>query len=100
MNKYQTDEPPTANLFKIDPEAEAIAIKRVEELRANRDHGRWERALASFGQAAEALATKDYSELDGSLIEAAIEAARADATTGEMMGALKSALGWRAPHEY
>lgn len=100
MNKYQTDEPPAGNLFKIDPEVEAIAIKRVEELRATRDHRRWERAMASFAQAAEELAAKDYSELDGSLIEAAIEAARADATTGEMMGALKSALGWRSPHEY
>ena len=36
----------------------------------------------------------------GELMAAAIEAARADATTGEMMGVLKEALGWAAPHEY
>jgi len=30
---------------------------------------------------------------------AAIEAARANATTGEMMGVLKETLGWGAPHE-
>ena len=100
MNKYRTDDPPPANLFKVDPEVEQIAVKRIKELRANRDHGQWEQAMAKFGKAADALATDDFASLDGSLIEAAIDAARADATTGEMMGVLKSALGWRAPHEY
>ena len=51
-------------------------------------------------------ATKDFAEmkvddLNGSaLMDAAIDAARADATTGEMMGAMKESLGWAAPHEF
>ncbi len=100
LNKYQTDEPPPTGLFEIDPEVEQIAIERVEELRASRDSDRWEKGMQSFAEAAEALAKKDFAALDGSLIEAAIDAAQADATTGEMMGVLKSALGWRPPHEY
>jgi len=100
LNKYQTDEPPPGELFALDPEVEEIAVKRIEELRANRDNRRWEQAMAKFTAAAEALASKDFADLDGSLIEAAIEAARADATTGEMMEVLKGALGWRAPHEF
>jgi len=31
-------------------------------------------------------------------METAIETARADATTGEMMGVLKEALGWGPPY--
>ena len=33
------------------------------------------------------------------LLEATIDAARADATTGEIMGVFKRALGWGPPHE-
>ncbi|GMQ92887.1 MAG: methylmalonyl-CoA mutase family protein [Acidimicrobiia bacterium] len=100
LNKYQTDGPPPTDLFVVESEVEQIAVKRIKELRANRDNDRWERAMCEYAEAAEELATKDYADIDGSLMEAAIDAARADATTGEMMGVLKSALGWTAPHEY
>ena len=54
-----------------------------------------------FEQAARRFAERDVSELgDDELMTTAIDAARADATTGEMMGVLKRALGWGAPHEY
>jgi len=100
LNTYRTDEPPPTNLFRVDPEVEEIAVKRVRELRASRNTDRWETAMQAFADAAAGLAAKDFAELDGTVIDAAIDAARADATTGEMMGVLKSALGWRAPHEY
>ncbi len=99
-NIYVTDEPPPANLFKIDPAVERTAIERVQALRANRDHDAWEQAMGRFAAAAKEFAAKGHADIDGSLIETAIDAARADATTGEMMGVLKDALGWRAPHEY
>ncbi|RLE13045.1 MAG: hypothetical protein DRJ28_08045 [Actinobacteria bacterium] len=79
---------------------EEIAITRIKALRAERDGDRWDQAMHRFTEVAEAMATMDYSDIDGSLMEAAIDAAQADATTGEMMGVLKNALGWRAPHEY
>ncbi len=100
MNKYVTDAPPPANLFKIDPAAEQTAIDRIRTLRAERDQEAWRRSMDAFAEVAGEFARKDYADLDGSLIAAAIGAARADATNGEMMGVLKDALGWRAPHEY
>jgi len=100
LNKYQTDEPPPGDLSTVESEVETIAVRRIKELRAARDDDRWEAAMQQYANAAEALATKEHADIDGSLMDAAIGAARADATTGEMMGVLKSALGWRAPHEY
>ncbi len=100
MNKYVTDAPPPANLFKIDPTAEEAAIDRIRRQRRDRDHAAWESAMAAYTAAAVEFAGRGHADVDGSLIEAAIAAARADATTGEMMGVLKDALGWRAPHEY
>ncbi|MFQ5555818.1 MAG: methylmalonyl-CoA mutase family protein, partial [Acidimicrobiia bacterium] len=100
-NVYVTDEPADVTHFKVDPEVERIAVERIQKLRAERDTGRWEQAMRRLAKAAETLSGKGYEDLgDGELMEAAIEAAAADATTGEMMGALKDALGWRAPHEY
>ena len=50
--------------------------------------------------AAKEFADAQVSDLgEGRLMGAAIEAARADASTGEMMAVLKTALGWAAPHE-
>lgn len=100
LNIYKTEDPLPASPFKVDPEAEAIAVKRIQALRADRDHPQWERAMAEYTKVAEEFAAKEFNQLDGGLIGAAIDAARADATTGEMMDVLKTSLGWRAPHEY
>jgi len=100
LNIYETDGPAPSNLFKVDPEAEGIAIERIQTLRAERDHTTWDKAMATFGAEADLFASRGYEEIDGSLIESAIDAARADATTGEMMSVLKDALGWKAPHEF
>ncbi len=100
LNKYVTNSSPPANLFKIDPEAEQTAIARIQALRADRDSAAWAAAMDAYAGVAKDFAGKEFADLDGTLIEAAIEAAKADATTGEMMGVLKDALGWRAPHEY
>lgn len=87
--------------FTVDPDVERVAIARLQELRANRDAERHETALAAFADAAEQIAGAGLADLDGDgLMETAIEAARADATTGEMMAVMKAAFGWRAPHEY
>lgn len=101
LNCYQTDEEQEPQLFAVDPEVERIAIERIRDHRATRNFGVWERAMHEFEKAAKEFADLQVAELGGDrLMEAAIEAARADATTGEMMGVLKSALGWRAPHEF
>jgi methylmalonyl-CoA mutase N-terminal domain/subunit len=101
MNCYAVDEEATVPVFEVDPEAEAIAVERIQELRATRDAARYEDAMGRFREEAERFAAAETAELrDGRLIEAAIDAARAEASTGEMMGVLKDALGWRAPHVF
>ena len=100
LNCYQTDEPPQTNTFKVDPEVERIAVERVQALRARRDAGRHAAAMAAFDAAVTDFAARDVGALGESrLMPAAIAAAQADATTGELMGVLKQRLGWRAPHE-
>lgn len=101
LNLYQTEEEQSPEIFKVDPEVERVAVDRIQELRSRRDNARWEKAMAKLEEVCTAFADKDVSDLgDDSLMEASIEAARADATTGEMMGVMKKALGWAAPHEY
>jgi methylmalonyl-CoA mutase N-terminal domain/subunit len=101
LNCYEGgDEAPTP-VFEVDPGAEAIAIERIQELRATRDAGRFDEAMGRFREAAATFAAAETADLgDGLLMEAAIDAARAEASTGEMMGVLKDALGWRPPHVF
>ncbi len=100
LNCHQVDEEPEVPIFRVDPEVERAAVERIREHRATRDESRWKRAMTAFEQAAERFARRDVPELgEPELMVAAVEAARADATTGEMMGVLKSALGWGPPHE-
>src|SRR3954452_2337409 len=101
MNCYTVDEEPATPVFQVDPEVEQIAVERIQELRATRDAARYEDAIGRLREAAEDFARREVEGLgDGRLMEAAIDAARAEASTGEMMGALKGALGWRAPHVF
>ena len=101
MNCYVDENEEHPEIFKVDPEVERIAIERIKEHRANRDSARYEKAMEAFAEAATAFERKSVSEVnDHALMNAAIEAAKADATTGEMMGVLKKALGWAAPYEY
>lgn len=101
LNCYETEEEQEPELFTVDPEVERIAVERITEHRATRESGRWEGAMHEFEKAAKEFADRDVAELgDDRLMDAAIDAARADATTGEMMGVLKTALGWGAPHEF
>jgi methylmalonyl-CoA mutase N-terminal domain/subunit len=102
MNCYTTEEDEQSEpTFKVDEEVERIAIERIVELRAKRDAKRYEKAIAAFGASAQAMAKSNLADFNGhGLMETAIEAARADATTGEMMGVMKTAFGWAAPHEY
>jgi methylmalonyl-CoA mutase N-terminal domain/subunit len=101
LNCYQTNGQVQSNLFKVDSEVERIAVERIRELRASRDSARFQRAMGRFTEAARAFAAADVDrQAESQLMPAAIDAARADATTGEMMGVLKEALGWSAPHEF
>src|SRR3954451_7863233 len=101
VNCYTADEEAPTPVFQVDPDVERIAVERIQELRATRDAARFDEAIGRLRDAADAFAQRDVADLgDDRLMEAAIDAARAEASTGEMMGALKGALGWRAPHVF
>jgi len=100
LNCYEVEETEEYQVFELDPEVERVAVERIHDLRARRDSSRWAQAMADLEIAAKTFSERDVAELgDAALMEACIEAARADATNGEMMGALKSGLGWGPPHE-
>jgi methylmalonyl-CoA mutase N-terminal domain/subunit len=94
MNKYESAEVQDIEVFRVNPESERIAVERVRELRARRDAQKWERAMAALDAAAKRCADGEI----GGLMPAMIEASDADATTGELMGALKKHLGWGSPY--
>ncbi len=101
LNCYVTEESRQQELFRVDDEVERIAIDRVVKHRERRDADRFETAMKALHAAAADFARKDVAALgDHQLMDASIEAARAGATTGEMMGVLKQTLGWGAPHEF
>jgi methylmalonyl-CoA mutase N-terminal domain/subunit len=94
MNKFASAEEQEIEVFKVNPGAERVAIERIRELRARRDHGKWERAMAALRDAAKRFAGGER----GLLMPAMIDASDADATTGELMGVLKEAVGWAPPY--
>lgn len=100
LNCYTAEDEAEPQLFNVDPDVERIAVERVRQLRAERDGAAFDRAMEGLDLAAKEFADSTMRQLgDDSLLEAAIDAARADATTGEIMGVLKRHLGWAAPHE-
>lgn len=101
LNCYVAGEEPEPQLFQVDPEVERIAVERIRQLRADRDPVAFDRAIAGLELAAKEFADASVADLgQDALVQAAIDAARADATTGEIMGVLKRHLGWGPPHEF
>lgn len=99
LNCYVTEDEREQEIFRVDPDVERVAIERIRELRARRDSARFERAMDGLDRAASEFAARTVSRLgDNALMLASIEAARSDATTGEMMAVLKRHLGWGPPH--
>jgi methylmalonyl-CoA mutase len=82
VNKYRAPEEPELDLLEIDNTAVRSAqIRRLERIRATRDAGAVERTLAELSRVAESG--------KGNLLAAAIDAARARATVGEISTALE-----------
>jgi methylmalonyl-CoA mutase len=82
VNKYPPAGEEELDVLDIDNEAVREAqIRRLEQTRAARDAAALERGLRRLQQVAESG--------EGNLLEAAVEAARARATVGEISGALE-----------
>ena len=95
VNSYVETEPSplTADLDTsiqtADPEAEASAVRALEQWRAQRDDDAVRAALDTL---------RAQAKTDTNLMQATIDAARAGATTGEWAGALREVFGeFRAP---
>jgi methylmalonyl-CoA mutase, N-terminal domain len=84
VNRYVTDDDQELEILRISERVELEQRAELERRRAARDHARVERALDRLRQAATS---------DENLIPLLIEAARAEATEGEMVGTLKQVWG-------
>ncbi len=85
VNKYQVDEDHKIEVLKVEnSRVRAEQIAKLEKLRAERDQSAVDAALAELSKAATG---------EGNLLELAINAARAQATVGEISDALERVWG-------
>ena len=88
VNRYQAEAEPPIELLRVDPALEDEQIARVQAVRARRDSGAVEAALAQLKEAA--------SVEDRNLMPPIVEASRAYVTMGEMCESLREVWGvWR-----
>ena len=86
VNRYRLDNEQPIDILEIDNSAVRIAqIKRIEETKRRRDGGAVRERMAALAEIARTG--------KGNLLEAAIEAARARATVGEISDAMRDAFG-------
>jgi methylmalonyl-CoA mutase N-terminal domain/subunit len=85
INKFNTAEKITVPVFHIDPQVEKTAVERLKAFKKTRANEKVKSALDNV---------KEVASRDGELMPALIEAARVDATLGEMMGVLREVYGW------
>jgi methylmalonyl-CoA mutase N-terminal domain/subunit len=85
VNAHQQDDDVPLEILRIDPSLEGKQIARVQAVRARRDAGAVEAALAALRQTA--------AREDDNLMPGLLDAARAHATEGEIIGALQDVFG-------
>ncbi len=89
VNRYQTEEEPDWSILRLNPRIEENQRERLGRLRMQRDEGQVDRSLRAIQEAA--------AKTDN-LMPHLIDAVRAEATLGEMCGALREVLGeYKAP---
>lgn len=84
VNKYKTSESPNIERLKIDPDVERLQLTRLKQMRSGRDNSRVKKCLESIRGAARGT---------DNLMEPIIEAVRAYATLGEMIGVMREEFG-------
>jgi methylmalonyl-CoA mutase, N-terminal domain len=88
VNEFVADEPPSIQLFRLDPSIEATQVERLGRLRATRDRDRVARALDGVETAARGR---------DNLVPRLLEAVRAQATLGEICDRLRGVFGIHRP---
>jgi methylmalonyl-CoA mutase, N-terminal domain len=89
VNRFQTDEPPHADILKVDPALQARQIARLQELRATRDS---DTATSSLERLRNAAASTE------NLMTFIIACVEAECTLGEISDALRSVFGTYKEH--
>ena len=85
VNKYRKDKEDPIDILEVDNDAvRAAQIARLERIRESRDTAACEAALE---------AVEEVAKGDGNLLAAAVEAARARATVGEISMAMEKVFG-------
>ena len=84
VNRYQTEDKSTIEVFQVDPELEAQQILRTRQVRQSRDQGRWQAALDEVARAARST---------DNLVPAVVAAVESHATVGEIADTLRGVFG-------
>ncbi|UCG66891.1 MAG: methylmalonyl-CoA mutase [Deltaproteobacteria bacterium] len=84
VNKYQVDEPITIQLLKVDPREEKRQIKKVKQLKKERDNSEVRRTLNEL---------KDAAEKGDNLVPPTLAAVKTYATVGEICDVLREVYG-------
>jgi methylmalonyl-CoA mutase len=91
VNKYQVDEDLDIEVLKVEnSKVRSEQLAKLEQLRADRDQGACDAALQALTRAA---AATGRDGLENNLLALAIDAARANATVGEISDALEKVFG-------
>jgi methylmalonyl-CoA mutase, N-terminal domain len=88
VNAFQDESAPTPERFDVPPQLEPAQRARLAELRAGRDQARVNAVLAALAEVAAG---------DGDLMPPILAAVDADATLGEICGALRGVFGEYRP---
>ena len=84
VNKYVTDTVDDVDILKVDPEAERRQLERLKKFKENRDQAGVDAKLAELRKIAEG---------EGNLLHPIREALAADASIGEVCGAMREVFG-------
>ena len=84
VNKYVTDTVDDVDILKVDPEAEKRQLERLKKFKENRDQARVDAKLQALRETAEG---------EGNLLHPIREALAADASIGEVCGAMREVFG-------
>ena len=86
VNRYRLDDPVSVDILEVDnTKVRAEQVKQLESIKASRDKAACESALENLTQVAKSN--------EGNLLEAAVAAARARATLGEISLAMENVFG-------
>ena len=90
VNRYAGEEPPVAGLLRVDEQAAAQQIGRLQRLRRERDSGAAQAALARLEDAARSAAGEVNT------VPAILECVESWCTLGEISGVLRQVFGEQA----